>query len=333
MVSMVNPQPEDAHIRINSEIHREIIKRKFTQRQRDIIDFILTLSWGCGSKPSALIPKLKDFELCGVGKNHIKNELEILESKRVIFWDREMNLFQINKHYDQWEIEIIGKYNKEKMNELISLNLSNRTSNLSKKVPEKGTDFRKTEPEKVPDSGIKFPNKEPESSRKGNSKVPKKGTSRSNKPLRIKRFRLSKTSIKTIIKYTTTTTTRARSPDDYSFGNVFRAYEENFIAGGKVTQFDIDEFSALFDDYGGEWLLKAMREAYRQGPDKRNLAYVHGVLRGYQERGGPESNGTITVSDHSTGAMGAKKTRQQRDLEELDRMREEALQRERVGCY
>lgn len=316
MVSMVNPQPEDAHIRINSEIHREIIKRKFTQRQRDIIDFILTLSWGCGSKPSALIPKLKDFELCGVGKNHIKNELEILESKRVIFWDRDMNLFQINKHYDQWEIEIIGKYNKVKMNELISLNLSNRTSNLSKKVPEKGTEF---------------PNEEPESSQKGNSKVPKKGTSRSNKPLYIKRFRLSKTSIKAIIKRTTTTTATARDPDnDYSFPYVFRAYEKNFT-DGKITEFDAEEFQALYDDFGGEWLLRAMREAFRHG--KKNLAYIHGVLKGYKERGGPESNGTITVSDHSAGAMGAKKTRQQRDLEELDRMREEALQRERVGSY
>lgn len=29
-----------------------------------------------------------------------------------------------------------------------------------------------------------------------------------------------------------------------------------------------------------------MRAAYRLGADKRNLAYVQGILRGYRERGG-----------------------------------------------
>ena len=84
MDSSVNPQPTDAHIRISHAIHRELIRRKFTQRQRDILDFILTLSWGC-RKPSAIIPQLKDFELCGVRKNHIRNELQQLVKAGVIF--------------------------------------------------------------------------------------------------------------------------------------------------------------------------------------------------------------------------------------------------------
>lgn len=168
MDSNVNPQPTDAHIRINHEIHRELIRRKFTQRQRDIIDFILTLSWGCG-KPSAIIPQLKHFELCGIRKNHIRAELIALCEKKVILWEQSLNIFQINKHYDQWSVDPIESFDLKKMKELINLNIENHSPNLTKMVPKKGT---------------QFPNKEPKMSSQrelsytfGNQ-VPKKGTAR-----------------------------------------------------------------------------------------------------------------------------------------------------------
>ncbi|MCL6459920.1 MAG: DUF4373 domain-containing protein [Gorillibacterium sp.] len=72
---------------------------------------------------------------------------------------------------------------------------------------------------------------------------------------------------------------------DADFGTVFREYSKNFIAGGKVTQFDVEDFQELYDTYDGEWALKAMREAYRQGPDKRNLAYVNGILKRWKKVG------------------------------------------------
>lgn len=342
MDSIVNPQPDDPHLRIAHSIHREIIRRKFTARQRNIIDFILTLSWGCG-KPSAIIPRLKDFRLCGVGPNHIRKELLALSVANVIYWDGAMNAFQINKHFDCWEIEVVDDFNKKDMDELINYNLKMKSPNLDKKLPEMGTEFPKREEKNIPDSGSNFPKEEPDfpkrevqTSRNGKLKVPEMGSRKPIRPFRIKRFGRSKTSIKAIIKkrITTTTTTRSQAPDDFSFGKIFDAYERNFIAGGKITQFDIDEFSTLFDDFGGEWLLQAMREAYRQGPDKRNLAYVHGVLKGYRSRGGPDASGEKTAAEApKTNVDHVRKSRQQQSLDDLRRRAREAREFEQSGCH
>jgi hypothetical protein len=73
--------------------------------------------------------------------------------------------------------------------------------------------------------------------------------------------------------------------EPYSFQNILLDYKNNFIAGGKLTPFDENDLQSLYDTYGGEWLHTAMRAAYRLGSDKRNLAYVQGILRGYRERG------------------------------------------------
>lgn len=341
MESKVNPQPDDPHIRIAHSIHREMIRRKFTARQRNIIDFILTLSWGCG-KPSAIIPRLKDFRLCGVGSNHIRKELLALSVSNVIYWDGAMNAFQINKHFDCWDIEVVDEFDKKEMDKLISYNLEMRSPNLDKKIPEMGSEFPKGEETDIPQTGTNFPKAEPDfpkrevkSSRNGKLKVPEMGSGKLINPSHTKRFGRSKTSIKAIIKKrtTTTTTTRARAPDDFSFGKIFDAYERNFIAGGKITQFDIDEFSTLFDDFGGEWLLQAMREAYRQGPDKRNLAYVHGVLKGYRNRGGPGASGEKHAAEAPKAADTVRKSRQQQSLDDLRRRAREERELEQSGRH
>jgi hypothetical protein len=330
MDSSVNPQPTDAHIRISHEIHRELIRRKFTQRQRVIIDFILTLSWGCG-KPSAIIPMLKHFELCGIRKNHIRNELTGLVDMNVLIWEESLNLFQINKHYDRWKVEYVDKFEPSNMNDLISLNLENKTPNLLKRVTEKGTELPIKEPKPVTKKVTQFPKRELDGSQKGNSPVTKKGTLTREYPSHIKRFQLSKTIIKTMFKKrttTTTTTTDSKLKEDYSYGNVFSAYQQNFIVGGKLTQFDVDEFSILYDDYGGEWLLPAMREAFRQGPDKRNLAYVHGVLKGYKERGGPGITTEKKAIEHVRTPEGKTKQQQRSSrAAELRRRAEEGRMR------
>ncbi|WP_127580927.1 replication protein [Paenibacillus koleovorans] len=142
MESAVNPQPDDPHLRISHQVHREMIRRKFTQRQRNIIDFILTLSWGCG-KPSAVIPRLKDFKLCGVGPNHIRKELQALFVANVVFWEGATNHFQVNKHYDKWDVPVNEHFNPKELNDLIRINLEHRPGapNLAKKLPESGTKF------------------------------------------------------------------------------------------------------------------------------------------------------------------------------------------------
>jgi DnaD/phage-associated family protein len=290
MDSSVNPQPDEAHIRINHEIHREIIRRKFTQRQRDIIDFILTLSWGCG-KPSAIIPMLKYFELCGVLRTHVKKELQRLVEAHVILWEESMSVFQINKHYDQWSVEIVEAFDKKTMSELIKINIQNDSPNLSKPVTKCVTQLPKRELKKVTKKVTQLPNVEPQSYQMCNSTVTKKVTLTRDYPSHIKAFRLSKTIFKAIKKERRTRskdlteTKSAASGSDFSFSRIYQAYQKNFTRDDRVTDFDVEEINILYDDFGGEWFLDAMKEAFRH--NIKTLAYVRGVLNGYRKRGGP----------------------------------------------
>lgn len=335
MESHVNPQPDDPHLRLSHQLHREIIRRKFTARQRSIIDFILTLSWGCG-KPSAIIPRLKDFSLCGVRPNHIKKELLELSVTHVIHWDGAMNAFQLNKHYDQWDIEIVEGFNKKEMDRLISYNIEIKSPNLLKTLPVKGSYFPKEEVEELPNSGTNFPKEEDKTSQKRNFSLPKKGSRIVKIPFKIKAFQSPKESIKASIKKRTTTTTTGVEHNEYDFGQVFTAYEKNFVKD-KLTPFDVDEFKCQFDDYGGEWLLRAMREAYKQGPDKRNLAYVHGILKGYTDRGGPDAERVKpqSMTDFKTPLSGgtSPRNRQRQEIEELRRKGMEERQREQIRSH
>jgi len=152
---MANPQPDDAHLRIAHSIHEQIMMRDFSKRQRSILDLVLRLSWGCGKK-LATIPLLKDFELAGIGQNHVKKELLWLERALVISWDRQTNQFAFNKDYDQWRVSIVRGYDEDRLAKLVHLNIrTSRNGNQSgirttsqnrKQPPETGSpDFPKQE--------------------------------------------------------------------------------------------------------------------------------------------------------------------------------------------
>src|SRR5205085_8025734 len=62
-------------------VRGEILKHDFTKRQLTILMFIITFSFNYG-KETAYIPKLQDFEVAGISKKHIKNELnKLMEMK------------------------------------------------------------------------------------------------------------------------------------------------------------------------------------------------------------------------------------------------------------
>lgn len=119
---VASPQVENGHLRLANELLEELITRDFSKRQLKIILLILRLSWACNKK-YAVIPNLKDFEACGIIKNNIKKELEILEKARVIYWNKEANLFAINKYYEYWTISLVIKTITVKMQSLIRNNL------------------------------------------------------------------------------------------------------------------------------------------------------------------------------------------------------------------
>lgn len=90
---------------------------------------------------------------------------------------------------------------------------------------------------------------------------------------------------------------------EYSFQSIILDYENNFTAGKEITPFEEEDLQTLFEDYGGEWFHYAMREAYRLGPEKRNLAYVRGILRGYRKRGGMDKRESRKHSDASKATV------------------------------
>ena len=140
-------QLENGFIRIANEIWDEVIRRDFTKRQKDILLFVWRLSYGCNRK-TAHIPMLKDFELCGVTQNHIKEELNYLNSMKVLEWDQEGMIFSFNKDYSFWQASPVRKWNDERFKGLIHINLStsqNRKSN-EEGLPKTGSeDFPKQE--------------------------------------------------------------------------------------------------------------------------------------------------------------------------------------------
>ena len=98
---MANPQCEKGFIRISNELLNATIIRGFSKRQIVIILFIWRLSYGFNSKETKPL-KFSDFTVCGVGKGHIKKELEELERINGLIWNRELKIFSINKDFDTW---------------------------------------------------------------------------------------------------------------------------------------------------------------------------------------------------------------------------------------
>ena len=136
---MTNPQPTEAHLRVAHSINEQLMVSHFSEQQRRILDFILRLSWGCGKK-DAHIPHQKDFEVVGVREGHVKAHLDWLVEALVIF--REDCHYQFNKDFDQWRVSRATGYTKQKLTELVRLNLNH----TKQKLTEKGRDnLRNTE--------------------------------------------------------------------------------------------------------------------------------------------------------------------------------------------
>lgn len=127
---MANPQPENGFVKLANEIWNEIIRRDFSKRQKDIILFIWRLSYGC-QKKTASIPLLKYFELCGVGYQNIRKELDHLSNCRVIIWNKNNNVFAVNKDYEQWQISPVKGWNEEIFKDLVSRNINFKSGGAS----------------------------------------------------------------------------------------------------------------------------------------------------------------------------------------------------------
>lgn len=128
---MANPQKERGYVGVANDIWDEVIRRDFTKRQKDILLFIWRLSYGCGQK-AAIVPKQRDFAICGIGEGHIKAELDYLIRCKVIFRDKEKKEFQFNKDYDFWKINPGRDWDDDRFRELVHINLKEAKKTRSK---------------------------------------------------------------------------------------------------------------------------------------------------------------------------------------------------------
>lgn len=135
---MANPQA-DRFVKISNELWDEVIRRDFSKRQKDIIMFVWRLSYGCQSK-LAHIPKMKDFELCGVPATQVKRELEYLEECHVLFWERDEMIFQINKDYEKWYVSLVKSWRRDRFKELLSLNIEHSKTSQNMKFSSEDDD-------------------------------------------------------------------------------------------------------------------------------------------------------------------------------------------------
>lgn len=115
-----------AYIMNISLLRAEILKRDFTKRQHNIVTMIYDLSNVLG-KEYAVIPMLQDFELCGVSKTKIKEELLKLEAMHVIDWNKEKNHFSLQKT-DEWLVGCHQGANEVRAVELMSINFKDALS-------------------------------------------------------------------------------------------------------------------------------------------------------------------------------------------------------------
>ena len=132
---MANPQP-DQFTRISNELYRAIMQTDFTKRQRNILDLVIRMSYGCGKKSALLRPV--DFELVGIYKTHIRKELNYLSKAAVLIIDGDR--ISLNKDYDQWRISLSkSAINTNRWSKVLSRNLNDEVTETVTKDDDKVT--------------------------------------------------------------------------------------------------------------------------------------------------------------------------------------------------
>ncbi len=108
-LSKINPQREDTHRRINSDVFRALAKADLTLSELKVILCIIDLTWGYNKVFDAIsLPQISQGT--GLSKRGVIYSIQTLRSKRIIHYEpsdkivrgSRINRFLFNKHYDTW---------------------------------------------------------------------------------------------------------------------------------------------------------------------------------------------------------------------------------------
>lgn len=243
-------------MRLSLDVVEQMVVSQFTDSQRRILQFIHRLSLGCDQE-WAQVPHQKDFEIVGIGKNHIKDPLDWLLEAKVI--ERDGELYRVNPDFDQWRVSRVQGFKADRMKKLVHLNLSRRAGTA---VPLKGTQ-----------GGEKFPQKElygAESSHFGNQKVPTLGTAPA-------------TDLATAIDSIT--------GNDYSYSRESSAYSLFLQAHeNRISPLTAEELGLLIDKYSDADVAAAIREAIRSNKPCPSVNYLERILENRKNGSAPPQN-------------------------------------------
>lgn len=76
-------------------------------------------------------------------------------------------------------------------------------------------------------------------------------------------------------------------PFDQGFAEVCKTFEREGF--GFLSPIARDELSALYEEFGAEWVLNAMRESVTRG--KRTISFIRGILLNWRNEGGMRCSG------------------------------------------
>ena len=102
----VNPQLENGHIKIATELWEALIKYRIPGEQRQVLDFIIRKTYGWHKKQDGIsYGQFVDFT--GIKKSNVIRAIKELKKKKVIrVLKKEYNsyaTYEFNKKYTQWE--------------------------------------------------------------------------------------------------------------------------------------------------------------------------------------------------------------------------------------
>ncbi len=286
---MANPQP-DRFTRISNELFEAIMQTDFSKRQRNILDLIIRVSYGCGKKFAYLRPS--DFEVVGVYKSHIKKELDYLTRAKVIFRDGER--ISLNKDYDQWRVSLNKIFNQDKLIEILRRNLSGEVTktvtNTTDDVTKTVTKVTKTVTENCPEDKEQVTKTVTDGYQNSNSEVTKTVTDtppsipiNTNPEGGLKKLKERSKETTTNILSTGTRTPELSSQESLggSCGNKIYAFYENNI--GLLSPLVVEKLDYWVADTEEALVLYALEKAVLAG--KRNFSYTEGILKNWTSQG------------------------------------------------
>lgn len=100
---------------------QNIMCRKFTKRQYKILG-IIHLFCMHNTQMECYIPHLSSFEVTGIARTKIHEEIEKLVEANVISWDSKRMIFRINNCTRLWKIPLSENYKQSKMQQIKDLN-------------------------------------------------------------------------------------------------------------------------------------------------------------------------------------------------------------------